>query len=151
MSIYNPSAPIQRREIETGESQEACRLVSLVYVHWGTKGACLSLLFFFLCYFYFYFQDRISLCSPGCPNSFCRSGWPWTQEIHSPASASWVHHYGWLLFLFWDKVSCNPGWPPTHYVDWECLKNQTDPSASGCWYIKGTHHHDQQRTLSWTR
>jgi hypothetical protein len=34
--------------------------------------------------FIFVFQDRVSLCNPGCPRT--RPGWPQTQ----PASASWV-------------------------------------------------------------
>jgi hypothetical protein len=38
-----------------------------------------SLLFFVLfCFVFLVFQDRVSLCSPGCPGTqcICRPGWP---------------------------------------------------------------------------
>lgn len=38
---------------------------------------------------FFFFKDRVSLCSPGCPGTLCRPSCPQTHR-DPPASAFWV-------------------------------------------------------------
>lgn len=54
-----------------------------------------------------------------------------------------------FLLVFWDKVSCIPGWPPTHYVaegDLELLIFL--PRLPKSWEFTGIHHHTRQDSIS---
>lgn len=59
-----------------------------------------------------------------------------------------------LFFLFfllvsWDRASCIPGWPPTHYVAEDYLELWIFLSQlPKCWEFTGIHHHTQQDSIS---
>lgn len=59
-----------------------------------------------------------------------------------------------LFFLFfllvsWDRASCIPGWPPTHYVAEDYLELWIFlPQLPKCWEFTGIHHHTQQDSIS---
>jgi hypothetical protein len=69
----------------------------------------------------FVFWDRISLCSPGCPGTLCRPGWPRTQKssclclssagikalIKPPLPGSSCRFLiGWTLIFFGSTIDC---------------------------------------------
>ena len=62
--------------------------------------------------FFFFPRDRVSLCSPGCPGTHCRPGWPRTQKSSClclpSARIKGVRHHcpaAGLLFL---SITLNP-------------------------------------------
>jgi hypothetical protein len=75
---------------------------------WRGFSDCLSFLFFS---FFFFFPDRVSLCSPWLSwNSLCRPGWPWTQKSAClcllSAGIEGVRHHARLVLVFYccDKI-----------------------------------------------
>jgi hypothetical protein len=110
----------------------------LIYLGGGSRVVLARWLFFVCLFVCFVFWDKVSLCSPGCPGTHCRPGWPRTQksvclclpnvgrrEPPRPAFV-WVReytrqnnhrhqHWFWssqldgFFFFFWDSVSlCSP-------------------------------------------
>jgi hypothetical protein len=62
---------------------------------------------------FFFFWDRVSLYSPGCPVSLCRPGWPCTLKSAClclpSAGTKGMHHHTWLVLLLF-KTSLRPWW-----------------------------------------
>jgi hypothetical protein len=58
-------------------------------------------------FLFFVFQDRLSLCIPGCPVTlFCRPGWPQThRELPASAGIKGMNHYSWLFLSFFPLFS----------------------------------------------
>jgi hypothetical protein len=86
------------------------------------------------------FQDRVSLCSPGCPRTqLCRPGWPQTQKSAClcllSAGPKGVRHHARLTFFFLkiaQQLRMNHDWsqfPVPHQAthDW----NSRGSNASG--------------------
>ena len=95
----------------------------------------------FFCLFGFcfcFFQDRVSLCSHGCPgtHSVDQAGF---KLRNPPASASWVLELKACtttpgvdyIFFSRDRVSLyNPGCPGAHFVDQAGLKLRNLPASA---------------------
>jgi hypothetical protein len=102
---------------------------------------CLASFLFclFLVFGFFFFQDRVSLCSPGCPGTHFvdQAG---LELRNPPASASRVrgasifligYSGGKKFLVFQDKVSpCSQGCPGTHSVDHAGLKLRDLPASA---------------------
>lgn len=77
---------------------------------------------------------------------------PWISYYHTNvihANKSYIHFSFFFLLVFWDRVSCIPGWPPTHYVAEDYLELWIFlPQLPKCWEFTGIHHHTQQDSIS---
>jgi hypothetical protein len=115
--------------------------------------------FFFFFLFCFVFRDRVSLCSPGCPeaHSVDQAG----LKLRNPSASvsqvlglkactttaqKLVYFFVCLVFcfvlFFQDRVSlCSPGCPGAHFVDQAGLELRNPPASAG---IKGVCHHTRR-------